>query len=53
MFVPNPFALLAGERLYKTGDLARRRKEDGALEYLGRVDQQVKLNGFRIELGEI
>lgn len=53
VFVPNPFALLAGERLYKTGDLARRRKEDGALEYLGRVDQQVKINGFRIELGEI
>ncbi|MDF0729431.1 amino acid adenylation domain-containing protein [Pseudomonas entomophila] len=53
VFVPNPFALLPGERLYKTGDLARRRKEDGALEYLGRVDQQVKVNGFRIELGEI
>ena len=53
VFVPNPFALQPGERLYKTGDLARRRKEDGALEYLGRVDQQVKVNGFRIELGEI
>nr|WP_296265932.1 non-ribosomal peptide synthetase [Pseudomonas sp. UBA6562] len=53
VFVPNPFALQAGERLYKTGDLARRRKEDGALEYLGRVDQQVKVNGYRIELGEI
>nr|WP_305777827.1 amino acid adenylation domain-containing protein [Pseudomonas sp. Hg5Tf] len=53
VFVPNPFALQPGERLYKTGDLARRRKDDGALEYLGRVDQQVKVNGFRIELGEI
>ncbi|MBU4630248.1 amino acid adenylation domain-containing protein [Pseudomonas sp. BF61] len=52
-FVPNPFALIPGERLYKSGDLARRRKEDGALEYLGRVDQQVKIYGFRIELGEI
>ncbi|MDZ5604327.1 amino acid adenylation domain-containing protein [Pseudomonas sp. RP23018S] len=53
VFVPNPFALQPGERLYKTGDLARRRKDDGALEYLGRVDQQVKVNGYRIELGEI
>ncbi|WP_050577288.1 non-ribosomal peptide synthetase [Pseudomonas cremoricolorata] len=53
VFVPNPFAVHPGERLYKTGDLARRRKDDGALEYLGRVDQQVKVNGFRIELGEI
>ncbi|MFD3212785.1 amino acid adenylation domain-containing protein [Pseudomonas sp. LR_7] len=53
VFVPNPFALLPGERLYKTGDLARRRKDNGALEYLGRVDQQVKVNGLRIELGEI
>ncbi len=52
-FVPNPFALVPGERLYKSGDLARRRKEDAALEYLGRVDQQVKIHGFRIELGEI
>ena len=48
-FVSNPF----GEgRLYKTGDLARYR-EDGAIEYLGRIDHQVKIRGFRIELGEI
>ena len=48
-FVPSPY----GEgKLYKTGDLARYR-EDGAIEFLGRVDEQVKLRGQRIELGEI
>ncbi len=51
-FVPNPFAAEAGGRLYRTGDLARRRP-DGAVEYLGRRDSQVKVRGFRIELGEI
>ena len=48
-FIDNPFG--AG-RLYKTGDLARYRS-DGTIEFLGRIDQQVKLRGFRIELGEI
>src|SRR5262249_52592358 len=47
---PNPFQ--TGERLYKTGDLARY-LPDGAIEYLGRIDHQVKIRGFRIELGEI
>jgi hypothetical protein len=51
-FIPHPFNSEPGARLYKTGDLARW-LPDGVLEYLGRLDHQVKLRGFRIELGEI
>jgi amino acid adenylation domain-containing protein len=51
-FIPNPFAAASGERLYKTGDLARY-LPDGAIECLGRLDHQVKIRGFRIELGEV
>ena len=51
-FVPNPWGRQPGARLYRSGDLARRRS-NGELEYLGRRDAQVKIRGFRIELGEI
>ncbi|MEH2321834.1 non-ribosomal peptide synthetase [Nostoc sp.] len=51
-FISNPFSPNPKSRLYKTGDLARY-LPDGHIEYLGRIDYQVKLRGFRIELGEI
>ncbi|GHO57486.1 non-ribosomal peptide synthetase [Ktedonobacter robiniae] len=51
-FIPHPFSQKPGARLYRTGDLVRY-QSDGAIVFLGRKDQQVKLRGFRIELGEI
>jgi amino acid adenylation domain-containing protein len=51
-FLPDTFQSGAWQRMYRTGDLARFR-DDGRIEFLGRVDRQVKLRGFRIELGEI
>jgi amino acid adenylation domain-containing protein len=51
-FIPDPFSAKPGARLYRTGDLVRY-LSDGNLEYLGRIDQQVKVRGFRVELSEI
>ncbi|MFP2933511.1 amino acid adenylation domain-containing protein, partial [Pyxidicoccus sp. 3LG] len=51
-FLPNPFSAMPGARMYRTGDRVRW-LESGELEYLGRLDSQVKLRGFRIETGEV
>ncbi|TBR57010.1 non-ribosomal peptide synthetase [Westiellopsis prolifica IICB1] len=51
-FIPNPFSKQEGDRLYKTGDLVRF-LPSGDIEYIGRIDNQIKIRGFRVELGEI
>lgn len=51
-FVPNPFSSEPGSRLYRTGDVVRF-LDDGAIDFIGRTDHQVKVRGFRVELGEI
>jgi len=51
-FIPNCFGAIGGERIYRTGDLAKH-CEGGQIEYLGRKDSQVKIRGLRIELGEV
>ncbi|HWA25815.1 MAG TPA: amino acid adenylation domain-containing protein [Lacunisphaera sp.] len=52
-FVRNPHSSAPAARLYRSGDLARQRPDNGLLEFAGRLDHQVKIRGFRVELGEI
>ncbi len=51
-FIPDPWSRVPGARLYRTGDVGRAMR-DGAIELLGRADQQVKLRGYRVELGDV
>ncbi|HEX8293413.1 MAG TPA: amino acid adenylation domain-containing protein, partial [Pyrinomonadaceae bacterium] len=51
-FIPDPFSEVGGRRLYRTGDLARY-QPDGAIQFLGRIDHQVKIRGMRMEPGEV
>ena len=51
-FIPDPFGEVPGGRMYRSGDLARWSAE-GHIDYLGRVDHQIKIRGFRVELGEV
>jgi amino acid adenylation domain-containing protein len=51
-YLPDPFSAVPGARMYRVGDLGRI-LADGELEYLGRIDHQVKVRGFRVELGEV
>jgi amino acid adenylation domain-containing protein/thioester reductase-like protein len=51
-FIPDPFSQMPGARLYRTGDFARYRS-DGNIEFIGRVDHQIKIRGHRVELGDI
>src|SRR6185295_20049182 len=51
-YLPDPFSASGGARLYRTGDTGRYQR-DGQVEYVGRLDEQVKVRGYRVELGEI